>query len=143
VTGISVRYAQADDAEALGPLLATLGYPAGPEAIAGRLEAYLASQSTCLFVAEAGARLVGLAALHIMPLLHYPEPIGRISAFVVAEDYQRQGVGQTLLQQLEAHARAQGCRRIEVASAEHRTGAHRFYEHAGYQPSSRRFLKII
>ena len=55
-------------------------------------------------------------------------------------DYARNRA-RALVDEAEAWARAQGCRRIIVTTALHRTGAHAFYERIGYAHTGRRYGK--
>jgi GNAT superfamily N-acetyltransferase len=52
-------------------------------------------------------------------------------------------VGRELVAALEALARSHDCVRISVTSAEHRDGAHAFYQRLGYDYTGRRFAKKL
>jgi ribosomal protein S18 acetylase RimI-like enzyme len=45
--------------------------------------------------------------------------------------------------ELEAFARQHGCDRIIVTTANHRDGAHRFYDRLGYEFTGRRYAKSL
>lgn len=143
VTPIVVRDATLADAPELPPLLAELGYPAAPDAVARRLAHCDASGAARLLVAEAGGRILGVAALAFLPLVHHDADLCRITAFVVSSEARRQGVGRLLVDRIEAIAHERGCERIEVNSAEHREAAHHFYGALGYAPRSVRFQKLL
>jgi GNAT superfamily N-acetyltransferase len=142
-TPIVVRDATPADAPELPALLAELGYPAADDAVARRIAHCDASAAARLLVADAGGRILGLAALAFLPLLHHDADLCRITAFVVSPAARRQGVGRRLVDRIEAIARERGCERVEVNSAEHREAAHRFYGALGYARKSVRFQKIL
>ena len=74
--------------------------------------------------------------------LHAPGCTGKITALVVAEAWQRQGVGALLVAAAETWATARGARRFEVVSGNQRLEAHRFYLRLGYRAAGQlRFTK--
>ena len=48
-----------------------------------------------------------------------------------------------LLEVAEDYARKHGCPRIVVATANHRSGAHAFYERLGWEWTGRRYGKLL
>ena len=136
-----VRAAQPADAPALALLLAALGSPVEPEALARRLER-AAGVLDVLVAVEDGAP-GGLAALQIVAGLQRDAPSARITAFVVREDLRRRGVARALMAAVEERARAAGCDRIQVVAADHRHDAHAAYEGLGFAPTGRRFVKRL
>ena len=140
---LTVREAQAGDETSLAELVTQLGYPASTDAIARRFERLHRDPATWLYVAVAQGRVVGLAALHVMSRLEHDEPLGRITALVVAEDARGTGVGRALVERVEDCARRQGCRQLELTSGDHRRDAHVFYERLGFSGVSRRLVKDL
>src|SRR5688572_9250110 len=110
----AIRSATAGDAPAVAELLAELGYPADPAAVAARLERLAATGSDAVYVAEANGRLLGLASLHITTLLHRDEPVGRITALVVRTDARGRGLGRALVEHAARAAAAAGCGQLEL-----------------------------
>lgn len=80
-----------------------------------------------------GGSLVGFASLSIKNSLWEEGPLANIDEFVVDEEARGQGVGTALLEHMIDFARKSGCTRIELDSAFHRTEAHAFYEHKGFE----------
>ena len=66
-------------------------------------------------------------------------------ALAVLPQTQGKGIGKTLLHGLEQEAEKRGYKFIRLNSADHRIGAHTFYEKVGYicDKMQKRFLKLI
>jgi GNAT superfamily N-acetyltransferase len=99
--------------------------------------------STCVFVAEAEGRILGLAALHVIPVIERDGATGRITALVVRDEARRSGVGRALVKRVEAEAARRGCDRLEVTSGARRDDAHHFYRRLGFEEAPQRFVKSL
>ena len=75
----------------------------------------------------------------------YSKPGFNILALAVLPQTQGKGIGKTLLEGLEQEAEKRGYNFIRLNSADHRTGAHAFYERVGYtcDKMQKRFIKLI
>lgn len=75
----------------------------------------------------------------------YSKPGFNILALAVLPQMQRQGIGKTLLQGLEQEAKDQEYQFIRLNSADHRLGAHAFYEKVGYtcDKVQKRFIRVF
>ena len=75
----------------------------------------------------------------------YSKPGFNILALAVLPQTQGQGIGKTLLQGLEHEAKKRGYNFIRLNSADHRLGAHVFYEKVGYtcDKTQKRFIRIF
>ena len=75
----------------------------------------------------------------------YSKPGFNILALAVFPQTQGQGIGKTLLQGLEHEAKKRGYNFIRLNSADHRLGAHAFYEKVGYtcDKTQKRFIRIF
>jgi GNAT superfamily N-acetyltransferase len=140
---LTIRPAGSIDFRAIAALLGELGYPALPEEIPGRLERLLAGNQAVALIALDGSEVIGLVSLHLFSVLHDSAPVALVTALVVTESARRGGAGRLLIGAAEAHARASGCARILVTTAEHRTGAHAFYARMGWENTGRRFAKRL
>ena len=138
-----IRDAAEGDAEALVRLLAQLGYPADSEAISRRLTILERSAADRLFVAEVDGEVVGLAGLHVSPSVEYDESAGKVSAIVVDQRHRGRGVGQALIDAVEAEARARGCVLLFLTTAHRREDAHEFYRRIGFEETGLRFAKRL
>ena len=75
----------------------------------------------------------------------YSKPGFNILALAVLPQTQGKGIGKTLLQGLEKETKRRGYEFIRLNSADHRLGAHAFYERVGYtcDKVQKRFIKLI
>ena len=75
----------------------------------------------------------------------YSKPGFNILALAVLPQTQCKGIGKTLLQGLEQEAEKRGYKFIRLNSADHRIGAHAFYDKVGYtcDKMQKRFIKLL
>ncbi|WP_148714491.1 GNAT family N-acetyltransferase [Chitinolyticbacter meiyuanensis] len=125
----------------MASLLAELGYPQANLAHMTTVLTRLHGPHDRLLLADSGSGLLGLIAIHLLPQLHAPGLLGKVTGLVVTADARGQGVGRALLDAAARFARSQGAVRIEIISGNHRPEAHAFYQHLGYQRTEQsRFL---
>lgn len=143
---LHLRPIRRQDISALTGLLSQLGYPTTETELDGRLDHWLDDPSSWLVGAENDGDLIGVAALHVLPLLEVTGKLARLLALVVDERYRGRGVGRTLVTAVEDRARAAGCLALEVNSSRHRTRTHEFYQQLGYEDAcvaKARFFKSL
>lgn len=132
---VDIRPAQLEDAAALQKLASQeLGYDYPLEACQERLQALLADVQQILLVAcsqEAPKQVFGIVHA-IYYYSFYGDPAYNVMALAVDQAYQHQGIGRLLMQALESQAISKGIHHVRLNSANHRTGAHAFYESIGY-----------
>lgn len=134
----TIRDARPEDAEAIARLLGQLGYPVAADAIPARLDV-LEAIGDRVAVAVTDDRVVGLAHLHVAPLVEDDRPAARLSAIVVDVDCRGAGVGRALTEHMQAEARRRGCAQFFLTTAERRPEAHAFYERLGLEQTGRRY----
>lgn len=140
---IDLRGAIPGDAGDVAALLTQLGYPCEPADAAERIDAVLHNDRQALILARDRGAVRGLLALDFMYYLPLGTTTCRVTALVVDEDAQGQGVGRLLLRDAERRARLGGAARLEVTSAGHRTEAHAFYRACGFSEGAVRFVKLL
>ena len=140
---MKVRNAAVADAEAIAVLLGELGYPATTEEAAVRLAALQKIKDNVAIVAEDEGRVLGVATVDELTVLHASGKVAQLSMLVVASSARRTGVGRALVEAAEAWARYRGCVRMVVTSNERRTDAHAFYRRLGWEHTGRRFSKTL
>ena len=138
-----LRDATAEDAPALARLLGYLGYPNEAAELPARLVGIQGQGDSVLVAERNDGELIGLVGLHLVRVLHYKRPLGYITSLVTDPSVRRQGVGKLLLKGAEEWARAKGCYRLSLTSAEHRADAHAFYPASGFPQTGRRFAKDL
>lgn len=143
---VQLRPIRRQDVSGLVVLLGQLGYPATEAAVHERLDYWLDDPSSLLIGADDDGKLIGVAALGVLPMLEVTGKLGRLLVLVVDERYRGRGVGQSLVAATEERARAAGCVKMEVTSSRHRARTHKFYQELGYEDictSSARFVKSL
>jgi GNAT superfamily N-acetyltransferase len=143
MSAVAVRSAGLEDAHQLAGLFDQLGHPQTIKALRGVLANVLADPRADVLVAAESGTLVGAATYFFVPVAHDSHPWCRITTLVVDEAHRGRGIGQMLVAAAEAAARDADCSRIEVTSALHRSGAHKFYETLGYGQTSAHFIKRL
>jgi GNAT superfamily N-acetyltransferase len=139
----AVRPARPDDATGVAALLGELGYPTSPALAGERLAALASDDDAVLLAIDDGGGALGLISVHRMPVLHAGGVVAYITALVTASSARGRGVGRALLESAERWARAGGCKRLTVTSAERRSDAHAFYVACGMPYTGRRFAKAL
>lgn len=129
---IVLREARSEDAPALTPLSAQLGYPSAPDQIAARLAILLADPENAVFVAEVDNRIIGWIQVGNFVTVE-TDPAAEIRGLVVEDGRRGSGVGRLLVARAEQWARDHGLTTITVRSNIIRDGAHAFYRRLDYQ----------
>jgi GNAT superfamily N-acetyltransferase len=140
---MEVRPASPEDAAAIAPLLAELGYPTEAEQVRVRLERILGNSTGGILVAEAGGVPAALIAYDLIDHLERPQPTLRITTLVTGADHRRLGAASVLLGAVERLARERGCERLEVTTRPQRKDALGFYLAAGFEERPRRLVRSV
>lgn len=123
-----------------------LGYTFSPEETASQLAKM--SQDSHHFLLgyedDTSHELVGYIHAEVYESL-YSKAGFNILALAVLPETQGQGIGRALLKELEKETKRRGYGFIRLNSADHRIGAHAFYERVGYtcDKVQKRFIKLI
>ena len=137
---VTIRGAELADLEALLALYVQLSAANAQTDVAQArrgLEATLAQSSVSLLVAERDGAVIGTLTLVIVPnITHNGAPWAQVENMVVDAAERRLGIGDRLLAAARDEAWTQGCYKMQLQSADHREGAHRFYSRFGFEPSS-------
>lgn len=130
---IEVRKARLEDWAMIDQLgQEVLGYEIDQAFSRSRLAVVLSKPANQLFVAFVAGEPAGYIHLQDYDVT-YAIPYKNILGLAVFEHFQRQWVGQALIEAAEDFARADGAGGIRLNSGEGRYGAHLFYEAAGYE----------
>lgn len=140
---MEIRPAKAEDAAAIAPLLAELGYPTEAATVRARLERIAGGVATGVLIAEAEGVPAALIAYQLIEHLERSAPTCRITALVTAPDQRRRGAAARLLAAVGELARERGCDRLEVTSRPDRDDALAFYLGAGFSERPRRLVRSL
>lgn len=138
---LKVREAVLTDTAALSGLVAELGFSVSAEQAEKNLAA-LIDRSSAPIVADDG-QVLGCVTYNIMPVLHRPAPVGRISMLIVASGSRRRGIGRLLVEAAIERLRSRNCQLCEVTSNLALVEAHAFYERLGFERTSIRLVQKI
>ncbi len=108
-----------------------LGYDYPADKTKERLLHILSLPTDIIFVAEDEKGLCGYIHLSGYDCT-YQDSLKNILSLAVHPDYQRRGVGRTLIDRAEQWAVSSGARGLRLVSGYNREDAHRFYEAMGY-----------
>lgn len=145
---ISIRRAAVLDLPRIVALLQQLSIDAAREDVADPVatpyrEAFAridADPAQHLLVAELEGRVVGTLVVVVIPnLSHRAKPWAVAENVVVDADVRGRGVGEALLREATAIARAAGCFKLSLTSNKARTEAHRFYGRLGFRATHEGF----
>jgi N-acetylglutamate synthase-like GNAT family acetyltransferase len=140
---VTVRTAEAADAEALAELMAQLGYETRASEMQMRMEAILANKNYATFVAVSKGKVCGMIGTFTCYTYEHNSPSGRILALVVSDKMRGRGVGLALIGAAEKDLAQKNISRVAVNTRFEREKAHQFYEKAGYKRNGFRFVKEL
>jgi ribosomal protein S18 acetylase RimI-like enzyme len=139
---VTIRRAEAHDADAVLALMEELGRPAvaaDPGTQRDVLLAHLQRDDAAVFVAEIDGQVVGAASFWIRPRLNWTTPEAWIPDLIVSATHRRRGAARRLLDACTVEARARGCHVLRLESGPQRAAAHRLYENYGFRHFARAY----
>lgn len=140
---LTIRDAEAADAEALAGLMTELGYKTRGSEMQMRLEMIGKDPHYRTFVAVREGKVCGMIGTFWRYSYEYNNPSGRIMALVVSEQERGGGIGRRLIAAAENDFAQKNIRRIAVNTRFERKDAHKFYERLGYTANGYRFVKNL
>ncbi|MGP4060813.1 GNAT family N-acetyltransferase [Halobacillus sp. H74] len=140
-----LREANTRDAEALVPLMKTLGYPTTVEKMRTRMERIFSKEEYQTFVWEENEKLSGMIGMRLSYAYHTDEPHVRVIAFAVYEDSQGKGIGGKLMKAAEQWGKANDATTVMLNSGnrKEREATHEIYRHYGFEGTATGFYKHI
>ncbi len=143
MSGLRVRPASLQDADAIASLVTQLGYPSDVAQVAARIELVKTDPDIRALVAEREGQVIGMIGLMVFPAFHRDGQHGYVTALVVDAAVRDSGAGAALLAAGETWFRERGVSKLNLTTALHREDAHRFYEKRGYTYSGKRYTKSL
>ncbi len=84
-------------------------------------------------LAEVEGRVVGFAAVHVVPSIFYPTPRAEVTEMFVEEAYRRRGIGRALMAHAERLALEQGAADLLVLTDFYNHAAQGLYRAMGFE----------
>ena len=139
-----IRTATQQDAVAVKDLIKELGYEVAVEDVRHNIALYQQAQGL-VYVAEDNNEVAGFISGAYLPLFHEKSLLFRITALCVKETSRAQGIGKTLVREIESQCGKRRCCYLEVTSGAHRKQeAHLFYTAIGFTAyEGKRFTKKL
>jgi GNAT superfamily N-acetyltransferase len=134
-----IRPANGRDCPAIADLVSDLraeerGLPADRALILATVESAVSQSASCVFVAESGAAMVGMAVVHWVPFPMLAGMEAYVSDLIVAAAARGAGIGRGLVEAVEQEARKRGCVRLMLNNRMAATSFQRgFYAKLGYR----------
>jgi len=116
---LTIRAAEAADAEALADLMTQLGYETRTSEMQMRMEAILSNKNYATFVAVNEGKVCGMIGTFTCYTYEHNSPSARILALVVLKEMRGRGVGQALIAAAERDLAQRNIRRVAVDAREH------------------------
>jgi len=151
-TGLAIRTADEADLARIVELLMLGTVPGGPPSAEtpDDLGPYRAAwrdigeQGGAVLVADLDGVVIGVCQLIVFRHLQNRGALcAEIESVHVHPERRGTGVGETLMRDAIARARALGCYRVQLTSNTARPDAHRFYERLGFVPSHLGFKLLL
>ncbi len=140
---LTIRLAEAADAETLARLMGELGYETRVSEMQMRLEAIAQDPCYRTFVAVKAGKICGMIGTFTHFSYEHNDPGGRILALIVSNSERGTGVGKKLVAAAENDFAQRNIRRIAVQTHLRRKDAHAFYESVGYEKTGYRYVKTL
>ena len=131
---IRTRPAESADAAGLAQLVRLNSLFNGESNSAEQIAARLADPhcvETAL-LAEVDDRIIGFAALRVVPCVFFAEPYAEVTELYVEEGYRRRGVGRALVAHAEKLAREAGAQQMLILTDFYNSTAQSLYRSMGY-----------
>lgn len=129
---ITIRNAEISDSESIAELSGQLGYISNNSVTQNRLIEILENKNNCVFVAVSNKTIVGW--IHGFYTLRVEsDPFIEIGGLVVHENYQKNGIGKTLVEYVIRWSASKYCCKTRVRCNLTRKESHKFYENIGFK----------
>lgn len=120
-----------------------LGYSVTCKDLEIRIMQMQEDENYMIFTAVDNEKIIGFIGLQMCLAFESEGKIMRVIALAVARDFQKQGVGSSLIQKAEDYAKHNDASVIVLNSGLKRTQAHRFYEKQSFYKKGYSFCKRL
>jgi N-acetylglutamate synthase-like GNAT family acetyltransferase len=132
------RKATASDAKAIANLYRELVPSAPINVLPERIAEIENDPHTYLIVCDADGDIIATALVALCSdAMFTRQPFAIIENVIVSKDHQREGIGKSLVDHIEAFCVAKDCSKIMLLSSTDNRSAHDFYVTMGYNPDAK------
>lgn len=134
----TIRRAQAADAEAISKLYSELNTLSTPAVLPGRITEIAADDHTHLLVCDEGGDIIATALVCLCrDVMFANQPFAIVENMVVGAEYQREGIGKSLMDYIEDFCLQRDCSKIMLQTSSENRNARDFYTAMGYDPDAK------
>lgn len=134
----TIRRANANDAVAISQLYSELTTLSLPSVSPERIAAVAATEHTHLLVCDDDGDVIATALVCLcQDVMFQHQPFAVIENLVVSAEYQREGIGKSLMDYIEDFCLQQGCSKIMLQTNSENRNARDFYTAMGYDPDAK------
>ncbi len=132
------RKATASDTKAIANLYRELVCSAPINVLSERIAEIEKDENTYLIVCDRDGDIIATALVCLCKdAMFTRQPFAVIENVIVSKDHQREGIGKSLMDHIEAFCLAKDCSKIMLLSSSDNRSAHDFYVAMGYDPNAK------
>lgn len=133
-----IRRADAKDADAIAKLYRELNTLSEPSVLPERIAEISTSDNTYLLVCDDDGEIIATALLCLcQDVMYKSQPFALVENLVVSADYQREGVGKSMMDYIEDFCLQKDCSKIMLQTGNENRDARDFYTAMGYDPDAK------
>lgn len=133
-----IRRAEAKDASAIADLYTRLNTLSSPLVSAERIDQIALTDTSYLWVCDNAGEVIATALVCLcQDVMFDQQPFAVIENFVVHQDYQREGIGKSLMDHIENFCKEKECSKIILQTSSENRNARDFYTAMGYDPDAK------
>lgn len=134
----TIRRATKNDADDIANLYRELNTLSPVSVLPERIEAVANSNNTHLLVCDDGGDIIATALVCLcQDVMFDNQPFALIENVVVSADYKREGIGKSIMDNIEAFCLEQDCSKIILQTSSENREARDFYTAMGYDPDAK------
>lgn len=133
-----IRRATKEDTDAISTLYSELNTCSTPSVLSERIEEIATSDHTHLLVCdEAGEAIATALVCLCQDVMFDRQPFAIVENVIVGADYQREGIGKSLMDYIENLCLEKNCSKIMLLTSSENRNARDFYTAMGYDPDAK------
>lgn len=133
-----IRRAEAKDTSAIADLYTRLNTLSSPSVSAERIDQIALTDTSYLWVCDNAGEVIATALVCLcQDVMFGQQPFAVVENFVVHQDYQREGIGKSLMDHIENFCKEKNCSKIILQTSSENRDARDFYTAMGYDPDAK------